>query len=176
MSYCSLEEAFPQLSKDTTRTQPSCWSQNTNELFSKPETEPKVVGAQVSAVIPKTTPTDQQQQQQPFQHVYVVPSFPPQHQHFCQESGHCLTHLQHCLRCPMCFQMLQLYFAQKNQKGAQVATTTSTPQEKPAKKTRSILLEPVFEGSPVTWGTILTLIAGGTLVLLILEIGKRVKQ
>lgn len=172
MSYCSLEEAFPQLTKDSSVTRDaSCWSQNTCEIFSAAEKQqPKVMGAQVSAVIQKQAEQQQQQHQPQPQNVYVVPSFqcqPPPH--LVQENNRCFLHLQHCLRCPMCYQMLQVLLQQP--KGAQV-----TVAEKPQRKIRSILSEPIFEGSPVTWGTILTLIAGGTLVLLVLEIGKRIKQ
>lgn len=60
--------------------------------------------------------------------------------------------------------------------GAQVQTapvTTAVTNVTPQK--RSVLAEPIFEGSPVTWGTILTLLAGGTMILLLLEISKRMK-
>lgn len=164
MSYCSLEEAFPQTCDNK---EPSCWSQNTDNV-SQPIIK---VGAQVSKV------QQPSQQNQPSQVQPTIVFIPPyqQNDHHHHKQNKCMSHLHHCMSCPTCFQLLQLYFANQNPTLMLGAQASPSLQVQTTPKRKSILLEPMFEGSPITWGTVLTIMAGGTLLLLIMEISKRMK-
>jgi hypothetical protein len=202
MSYCSLDEAFPQLAGDTKDA--SCWSQNATLNTS----EAKVSGAQVSA----SSKSKAKKETSTPQTIVVVPPFYDQscqsphyqstsyqehpsyhyqqhnqqcyhnqhHHHKHGGHGECMSHLQHCLHCPNCYQMLQLYFRMQgnphmfnslNRQGAQSAQSA-----KEAKRSRSLLNEPIMEGSSITWGTILVLLTAGTFILVMLELGKRMNN
>lgn len=174
MSFCSLEEAFPQLAQGS--KEPSCWSQ-TEKMH-----EPIPVGAQVSKVEENAKHVVPQTQTIPSGQTIVMVPFHQQQQNGWgggHKQKNCWSHFQHCMSCPFCYRLMQMHFSlpQNNPAyGAQVQTapvTTAVTNVTPQK--RSVLAEPIFEGSPVTWGTILTLLAGGTMILLLLEISKRMK-
>ena len=170
--YCSLEDAFPE--QATKKTRPTCWQK-----------EP-IVGAHVErAADPHFYQSDLNAKPAPRQLAEQ-----PSHEQVCINSIH------HCLSCAACQRLLFLHFQnhQPTVIGANVVQASS-PQQQQAIRRRRIPLErpaaqavasppattnntggavnflnlPISAGSPITWGHLLILLAGGAFLLLIME-------
>lgn len=146
--YCLLDDAFTPLADG--KGYASCWQQAPVKPVAAEDKEeaneaPAAVGAsaqQVCAPSPGANVTDA----------------PP-----------CMQYLHHCLQCPICARMLRLHFEDEDRsrrrRRRRVVGGTVTRNS----MGMELLNEPINEGTNITWGNVLVLLAGGALLLLLVR-------
>jgi hypothetical protein len=162
--YCSLEDAFPKHDEHA-----SCWSTPVRRRPKTPKPGPS--GQQATSV---ALGANVQAQQLP-----VIDSHGPFSPHGQMPQQACFASLHHCISCQACQRLMWLHFQQQPAvvMGAQVQQMapqlTTAPQQQQTEFQRSrgggALNEPISPGSNVTWGHIFILLAGGALLVMLVD-------